>query len=260
VARAKRTDRAEARRRHRASTEAPLDDVAGEEPASAGAPTRRAASTTARTDGRLDGPAPAQRPSIAGAFRSSFRPIDWRADIRALPQLLRHWSFYVPVVLSGAAVVLGQYLPHDPLVAAFVGYFSGITPFGSVFLAGFFAPRASYLVGALVSIAAAGFLALSYTVQFSGLPNGQFVALGAPGAPLISTEDLKAQYPIAITQAITSGTLFGAIFASAAAWYRRFLNRANPNRTARSSQAPSRRSDGKIPKRNEQRPILARRR
>lgn len=255
MARAKRTDRAEARRRYRATTADPLEEEVIEEGISRVAPRRSAPTSSAPgATGTV------QRPSILGAFRSSFRPVDWRADIRALPRLLRHWSFYVPVVLSGVAVVLGQYLPHDPLVGAFVGYFSGITPFGSVFLAGFFAPRASYLVGALVSLAAAGFLALSYTVQFSGLPNGQFVALGVPGAPLVSTEDLKTQYPIAITQALTSGTLFGAIFASAAAWYRRFLNRANPNRTARPSQASSRRPDGKVPKRNEQRPILARRR
>src|SRR5262249_18379203 len=49
-----------------------------------------------------------------------------------------------------------------------------------------------------------------------------------------------------------------AFFAAAAAWYRRFLRRASPNRQAQQSAA--RRPDGKVPKKNEQRPMLARRR
>jgi hypothetical protein len=63
---------------------------------------------------------------------------------------------------------------------------------------------------------------------------------------------------VLLGQALTYGVPMSMFFASAAAWYKRFLNRANPNRN-RPTQA-GRRPDGKQPKRNEQRPILARRR
>ena len=51
----------------------------------------------------------------------------------------------------------------------------------------------------------------------------------------------------------------GAFFAAAAAWYRRFLNRASPNRP-RPNTPTSRRPDGKVARKPQQRPMLARRR
>ena len=252
MARAKRTDRAEARRRYRASVadpieadESDLDDETAT-PAEKSGPARPA-------------PAVAPRPGILSAFRSSFRRIELRDDLRALPQLLRHWSFLVPVVLSGVAVVLTEYYPKEPIAAAVGQYFSGVAPLGAVFIAGFFAPRAAWLVGALVSLASAAFLSLSYIVRFAGLPDNVFVDLGVGQQLLVSTSEIKASLPGVITQALTAGPLYGAFFAAAAAWYKRFLNRASPNRQ-RPASTTGRRPDGKQPKRNEQRPILARRR
>jgi drug/metabolite transporter (DMT)-like permease len=199
------------------------------------------------------------RPSLSGAFRSSFRSIDLRGDLRALPRLVRHWSFFVPVVLTGLAVVLFQYFPKESLVAAFFGYFSGVTPFGAVLFGGFFAPRASWLVGALISIVAAGFLAASLTVQYGGLPDNVFIDTGVTEVRLISSNVAKAEIPEFVLQAVTAGAIYGAFFAAAAAWYRRFLNRASPNRP-RPSTPTGRRPDGKVPKKQSQRPMLARRR
>jgi hypothetical protein len=62
-----------------------------------------------------------------------------------------------------------------------------------------------------------------------------------------------------LSEAIVTGIPLAAIVAAAGAWYRRFLNRANPNRT-RPSTPSSRRPDGKVPKKPQQRPMLARRR
>ena len=265
MARAKRTDRAEARRRHRATFVDPgMDgDIATSDDSLAGAapaagPSARATANAARS-GRAVAPPIGPRPSITAAFRSSFRPLDIRGDLRALPRLLTHWSFYVPIVLSGLSVVLFQYLPKESLAAAFYGYFSGVTPFGAVLLAGFFAPRASWLVGGLVAVAAAGFLALSSGVQYAGLPDNVFVDVGVDHVSLLSSNEVKALLPGVVLQALTSGVVYGAFFASAAAWYRRFLNRASPNRS-RPSTPTGRRPDGRQPKRNQQRPMLARRR
>ena len=268
MARAKRTDRAEARRRSRASfSDQPIDGDVSEsvdgaaEPAGRPATSARAAANAGRpSSGSASqaGQRP-ERPSIIAAFRTSFRPIDLRGDLRALPTLVRHWSFFVPIILVGLSLVLSQYFPKESLVAAFNGYFSGVTPVGAVLIAGFFAKRASWLVGGLVSLAAALLLALSLFVRFGGLPDGAYVDIGIDRVTLIDTAVAKAEIPAVILQALTSGAIYGALFASAGAWYRRFLMRASPNRP-RPTTPTSRRPDGKIPKKQTQRPMLARRR
>lgn len=255
MARAKRTDRAEARRRYRASIGEPLegDELATDDAPTADPPPARghvsrapagAAPTTARPE----------RPSIMAAFRSAFRPIDFRGDIRALPQILTHWSFFVPVILSGLSVALIPLVGLTPLTSAFYQYFSFTAPLGTAFLAGFFAPRGAYLVGILTALASVGFQAIAFSVgPFGGLLNGFQDVNQQP----LTQEAAKA---LVLNQALFTGVPSGALFAAAAAWYKRFLNRANPNRGRRPPASTSRRPDGKTPKRNQQRPILARRR
>src|SRR4029079_9109516 len=116
-------------------------------------------------------PAPARpgssvpvRPSITGAFRESFRSVDLRGDIRALPQILRHRSFLLPVILSGVAVASIPIIGLNPITSVLYQYFSFTAPLGTAFVAGFFAPRASYLVGILTALASVGFQALAYSV------------------------------------------------------------------------------------------------
>jgi hypothetical protein len=266
VARAKRTERADARRRYRATFVDPLaegdlapdDDtsetgttapVAAGRPASAGSARSRAAS------GPATAAAQPARPSIVAAFRSSFRPLDLRGDIRALPQILRHWSFFVPVVLSGLAVALIPLLGLNPLTSAFFQYFSFTAPLGTSFIAGFFAPRASYLVGILAALASVGFQFLAYSVgPFGGLFADFKDAAGNPMTQAAAKE-------LVLSQALTVGVPSAALFAAAAAWYRRFLNRANPNRSRpRPGSSSGRRPDGKVAKKQQQRPMLARRR
>ena len=98
MARAKRTDRAEARRRYRAANAEPLDDLddLDDELLAAETDPRRPRATPparevrpGRRRGDRDGRIGARpRPSIGAAFRSAFRPIDLRGDLRALPRLL----------------------------------------------------------------------------------------------------------------------------------------------------------------------------
>ena len=257
MARAKRTDRAAARRRHRASFVDPLaegdldsaaGDTASEGTASAGA--ARSAGT------RPAGSAPPPRPGLSAAFRSSFRPLDLRGDLRALPQILRHWSLWVPIVLAGLSVALVPFMGASSIAGVLFGYFSGGAPFGTAFVAGLFAPRASYLVGALAALASAGFLALAFAVgPFGGALDG---ATDPVTKQPISIDQMKT---LLLNEALVTGVPLAAIVASAGAWYRRFLNRANPNRNRnRPSNPTTRRPDGKVPKKPQQRPMLARRR
>jgi hypothetical protein len=273
VARAKRTDRAEARRRNRATYAEPNAEgelEAAADDAAPGAPSTARAAGPRSPVAASAAPPPARRPGIMSAFSSSFRPLDLRGDLRALPQLVTHWSFYLPVVLSGLAVLLFQYFPQNQLAYAYFGYFAGILPFGAVLLAGFFARRASWLVGILVSVAAVGFLALSLYVQFGGLPDGSSFQVWFPARPdvnggvlpppyLVDATAAKLQIPSLLVESLSGGAVFGGLFAASAAWYRRFLQRANPNR-ARPTTPTNRRPDGKIPRKPQQRPMLARRR
>lgn len=262
MARAKRTDRAVARRRYRATIDDPLaeGDLAPDEGSSSSegnpAPSRRAlANAGAGSPSTQAAGAPPARPSISAAFRSSFRPLDLRGDLRALPQLVTHWSFLVPVIMSGLAVALIPLVGLNALTSAFFQYFSFTAPLGTSFLAGFFAPRASYLVGILAALASVGFQFLAYNVGSFG---GLFVDFR--DAALNPMTEAAAK-ELVLSQALTVGVPSAALFAAAAAWYRRFLNRANPNRgRPRPGTTTGRRPDGKIAKKNERRPMLARRR
>jgi len=187
------------------------------------------------------------------AFRSAFRPVDLRGDLQALPRLIRHWSFIVPALLSGLAVALIPLVGLNALTSAFFQYFSFTAPLGTSFLAGFFAPRASYLVGILAALASVGFQVIAYTAgPFGGLFENFKDANGTVLGEAAAKE-------LVVGQALTVGVPSAALFAAAAAWYRRFLNRANPARQ-RPPTTTTRRPDGRQPKKNQRRPMLARRR
>ena len=228
MARAKRTARAEARRRYRA-TIADSPDAGAAEGADGTVETERS-DVRGRPGPRRASEAP-ERPSILAAFRSSFRPLDLRGDLRALPRLLMSKAFLIPLDLSGLSFVLVLLAP-SAFTVFFYQYFSYQFPVAAVFATGFFAARAGWLLGALVAVGSVLFQLPQFDIPASELLAGLLV------------------------QAI-----YGAFFGAAAAWYRRFLNRANPNRMAGGRQpTTSRRPDGKIPRKQTARPMLARRR
>jgi hypothetical protein len=293
VARAKRTDRAEARRRYRAQQAAQaqesgedLDLVDDDEEPGAGAthpaqsrepvrtPPRRAAATP---------PPPPTRPGIGYAFRAAFRPANFREDLAALPQLIRHRSIWLPALISiGTTVVLLVTGGRDVVSALIYQYFIVTPPIGAIFLSGFLAPRASYLTGAIAGLVGAACLAALVAASAggnlgglggpaaspspgAGSPAASVVGSASPTAsaapsPTVATSPAASGSPApsgAVSPAPSpapSGTgqpptpqeladtvafsfilspLTGAFFGAAAAWYRRFLNLANPNRGAR---------------------------
>ena len=228
MARAKRTARADARRRHRA--EQALIDIAPEDPSDASA-SQPAGGTSVHE------PAPGARRGIAAAFREAFRPLDLRGDIRTFPATVRSKALWIPILLTLISTALFIAVPPTStsdltgIVTSFLFQYFIVTPgIGAAFIAGFLAPRASWLLGVIVGLVSA--------TCYSFLGLGGYIPL-APGAAQPVAQDV-------VLAAFTIGPSLGALFASAAAWYRRFLMLNNPNRgrVRRPANAP-RRPDGR---------------
>jgi hypothetical protein len=227
VARAKRTDRAEARRRYRAATAPePIDgatdtdgDAANQPRSSAGASSSSAARPTGTPTGS----------GMAWAFKAAFRPVHVRQDIESVPWIAIHTkALWVPVLITLASTVLVAVTGGKDTLSAFVYQYFILTPaIGGVFIAGFLAPRASWLLGVIVGVVAAA------CYSFLGLSG--VVPVGAT----VSAVD------VVVTSFVLS-PLIGAFFAAAAAWYRRFLALSNPNRRRQPAKGPvAKKGDGR---------------
>ncbi|MEO8274021.1 MAG: hypothetical protein ABI620_08135 [Chloroflexota bacterium] len=212
MARAKHTVRAEARRRYRQTANLTEDDAAGELDEGtlmAAAPAKTAPQSR-----------PAQtasgRPGFLSAFRDAYHPAHLREDLRALPKLLTSRA-----LLAGLALVLvGAVAAY-----AFPGYTGSAfawellvlpgSALGPQLLAGFFAPRASYLLGLIVGL-------------FQGLVFSLFLTLFASR---LGTELPADKVGSVLTLSFVTGPVSGTLFAAAAAWYRRFLALSSPKRS-----------------------------
>ncbi len=236
MARAKRTDRTEARRRHRAQLTGLDDFESTTEPTSA---------SSERSGSKSAAPAaPLPRPSITAAFRGAMRPLDIRGDLRVLPQILTNWGFLAALAVT--AVAAGWFvLAYNDAMAAVsttapvseleelvggnsIPYFVATMamqppPAIGAFLIGFAAKRGSWLGGLVY-----GIVVTIVAIVILQLPAGRLLSGNGPADAVI------------IGHAAWS-PLGAALFASAAAWYRRFLDLSNPNRAAqRQRQAPGR--------------------
>lgn len=221
MARAKQTSRSEARRRYRQATQPadPAIDAVEEAPAASAAAGPASAKPAA--------PAGPQRPGFMAAFRGAYHPAHPREDLRALPSLLRHWSF-----LAGMGLVL-----FGAIVAYAVPGYTGsafawellVLPGSALapqLVAGFFARRASYLLGFLIGL-------------FQGIVFAVFLT---QFAPRLGTELPAGSLGNLLTLSFVTGPVSGALFAAAAAWYRRFLALSSPRRAQQGRQASGRSS------------------
>jgi hypothetical protein len=212
LARAKNTDRAEARRRHREQVRA--SQV--EEPDDIDATTTDAAP--------------------ASPSRSPFAMPNIREDLRLLPGMLLHnKKLWIPFALLFASFFLALFLDRrvfpagaDQIVGTFVALTLPPTALFVFFIGGFLAPRASYLVGAVL-----------------GLVDGILYTIVLLLAPTSTTQDGLTPQTAAtlgdLLLVIAVAVLFGTLAAGFAAWYRNFLRqsqeRARANRIAREQQA-----------------------
>ena len=230
MARAKRTDRTDARRRYRAE-QAALTVDPDDEPSTDAAPGTKSAGTS---KGAAPAAAAPARPGFMTAFRAAFRPVDLRSDLRALPKILTHWGLLAALaatVVSTAVFIVStndfamslDLTLSNPAADKPIGTISNLSyiavslfvappPAAGAFLVGFTAPRASWLGGLIYGIVAAA----CYTVILLSPTGRLFIGANSP-QPYIANAWIVA--PIG-----------AAFFASASAWYKRFLNLANPNR------------------------------
>jgi hypothetical protein len=226
LARAKNTQRAQARRRYREDIRANTlsGDVYDDEVAT-DAPVRDVTST------------PPQRSGIAGMFSKP----DVRGDLRALPRLLvtqkRLWIPFVALLVGfiiDVAYFWGYLAPETQSVAilAFTLILSPQALFVP-FIAGFLAPRGAYLLGALVGLVDGILVTILFNGPIAGDRGGTILASAGLG-------DIVAIFAVSI--------LFATLAAAFASWYRRFLrqsqDRAKANRAVRDQQmAVKRRED-----------------
>ena len=113
MARAKRTDRTDARRRYRAEQAALADAEPGAE---GDAPTAKTS-----TSAKAVPLAPAARPSITAAMRGAYRPVHVMDDLKSLPQVVTNLGFLGAVgltIVAGAWFVLAY---NDAMAAIPVG-------------------------------------------------------------------------------------------------------------------------------------------
>jgi hypothetical protein len=200
VARAKHTVRADARRRYRQTHNIELDGSDGEPDAPEPARAARPAST------------PLQRPSITAAFRNAYRPARIREDIAALPWLLGSRAFLISLALVVGGVAAVAAAPGNTITNLFFQAMVVPPAMAPIFIVGFFARRASYLLGLIVAVVdVAAYAVFIYTV-----------------APGLTTEPIDPdQQQQLVLSALSVGPLSGIFFAAAAAWYRRFLTLSN---------------------------------
>jgi hypothetical protein len=242
VARAKRTNRAEARRNYRAAMaastdEADLSELDDEDAATPPADNRKAQATAQPKSASTNAP-PGARPGIANAFRGAFRPLDVPGDLRALPRLLIDKAFLIPAALIVAVAGMVIAFQGKELISRELSAFVlSPPPLAPVFIAGFLAPRASWLLGGLLGV-----------VQTLAV----LVVISTPAlAELTSVPDGAT-----LASSMFVSVAFGAFYAAAMAWYKRFLRAANPPRNAPAGNRPA----GKAKRGSEGRPMLAKRR
>lgn len=216
MARAKQTARSEARRRYRQAATQPEDEAGADLDFGERRPEAGPARSTPRPGDRPN-QTPSGRPGFMSALRGAYRPAHPREDLAALPMLLRSRALLAALglVLVGAVVAF-----------AFPGYTGSafawellVLPGSALapqLVAGFFAPRASYLLGLIVGLVQGVVFTLFLT---------QFAARIGTTLPAGEISNL-------LTLSFVTGPISGTLFASAAAWYRRFLALSSPRRAA----------------------------
>jgi hypothetical protein len=217
VARAKRTERADSRRRYRAAT-AGAPDVA----ASVEAPAIPAAAVPRdqrdrRPSGSAPGAPPPPRPSFLSSMRVAAGPVDIRGDLRALPSIVLHSkAALIPgaIILGTTAAMLIPALAANQFVVLAGNVILQPPPMIIAFLAGMLAPRAAWLMGGLAGLASG----LAYVLIVS-------INTDVLVTPLGFTYLVTGAQKLAYAQnVLITAPVFGIAVGAFAGFYRRFLN------------------------------------
>ncbi len=234
MARAKRTKRAEARRRYRAATTGPVvegdDDLDVPEIPAAALPRvhrdRRPASAREPASG-----APA-RAGFVGSLRAAAGPVDIPGDLRAFPSIVLHsrsgWLPALVIAVTTIAMLIPS-LASNQLVAMAGNIVLTPPPMIIAFLAGMLAPRGAWLMGGLLSLLAGVCYLVVAVVATSGID----VRVTTLGFTFVISPDQKSAILQSVAQAaLITAPLFGIAVGAFAGFYRRFLNMSSPQRQA----------------------------
>jgi hypothetical protein len=225
VARAKRTERAEARRRYRAATTgaAGEGDDALETPEVPAAARPRDSRSRGRSSAGDPAVAAAARPGFIGTLRAAAGPVDILGDLRALPSIVLHSrAAWVPgvVILATTVALMIPSLSSNQIVVLAGNVVLQPPPMIIAFLAGMLAPRGAWLVGGLMGLLAG--IAYVFVVTLN-----TDVLVTPLGWTYVVTSDQKIAYA---TNVLVTAPLFGVAVGAFAGFYRRFLNMSTPQR------------------------------
>jgi hypothetical protein len=232
VARAKRTERAEARRRYRnylQTLDSGFEEPAEEEtpPAKGARPVRQPAPAQ---------PRPGQSVGMGQAFRLASRQPTYRDDLRYLPTLvLRTNAVWVPgaISLAGLVYALTRTDYNDGSIQLLLGAVLATPPLVQPMVAGFLAPRATWLAGAISGVITAVCLEIVVVYWFG--PTRHLANVPA------STVVVDGGNILGLTaQLLLAGVAFGALLGAASGWYKRFLGYLGAGgRNQRPAQKPA---------------------
>jgi hypothetical protein len=231
VARAKRTDRAEARRRYRAATaEVDGGQPDGSSPGIPGAVTVAPAAIPREARGRTAPPRPgqvqpAQRPGLINSLRAAYGQADIIGDVKALPDIALHSkAIWLPGLLIVGTGLVMQLVGNSggPIVQLLASLVLSPPPMVIAFLAGILAPRGAWLVGGLMST----FAALVYVALSWAWSNTDVTPLGWT---YVLTDAQKWAFASSL---LIPSPVFGVAVGAFAGFYRRFLRIAGPPKDA----------------------------
>ncbi len=229
MARAKRTERADARRRYRAAT---ADAAATEGDDGIDAPAVPAAAVPRGSRDRRppstsgSGATDTARPGFLGTLRIAGGTLDVPGDIRALPSLLVSRAAWAPalVILATTVALLIPSLAANQVVVLAGNVILQPPPMIIAFLAGMLAARGAWLMGGLMSLLAG--LAYVFVISI----NTDYLV-----TPLGFTYLVPTEQKIAYAQnVLMTAPLFGVAVGAFAGFYRRFLNLSSPQRQQQS--------------------------
>ena len=294
MARAKRTDRSEARRQYRVYLAQQQEARAAAEAAAAGADQdeeapvgRRPAAGTGRGSQPARPLQPGERLGPIAAARAAFLRPNYMDDLRNIGPLIVRTNAVWPVAavcVVAAAVSIPRIhsnadLTNDPILSIIFQFVLWPLPLLPPMLAGFLAPRATWMAGllaALISVVTLLFvLSVTPVTVVAGVIQGPSPAPSAiasvPAASENPSVGLASPTPAATGQPSSSATpagnptvygkvdlgsaaiswlpgalAFGALIGAGAGWYKRFLELMSPrqNRSKPGQKRPVRKTPG----------------
>lgn len=225
MARAKRTDRADARRRYRATqaeAEAEANEIdtaePGDEDAAAVATTSASARGTRRQAPRPQSPpqqqrpvfAPGERPSFTSSFRAAARPWNIREDVAYLPTLvLRTRAVWIPslaAIASGAFFLASRPLGSNGIANLLFQLFVLPPTIAGAFLAGILAPRATYIAGGIAALVGALVFTVAVFITPTNLATATVPGASPTPAPTIAATALPTDSGSAAASAVASAS------------------------------------------------------